>query len=70
MGFMKDFSLFYYFFEKVKKSGKIGVKVPATALVSYVGQLINDYKVDNLGQLRFKDYLAVLHSDSAVEDSE
>jgi sulfite reductase (ferredoxin) len=51
-------------------SRKIGVKVPATGLVAYVGQLINDYKEDNLGQSRFKDYLAVLNSDSIVEDSE
>ena len=51
-------------------SRKIGVKVPATGLVSYVGQLINDYKEDNLGQSRFKDYLSVLHANSVVEDSE
>ena len=51
-------------------SRKIGVKVPATALVSYVGQLINDYKVDNLGQKRFKDYLSVLHADSVVAEEE
>jgi sulfite reductase (ferredoxin) len=51
-------------------SRKIGVKVPATGLVSYVGQLINDYKEDSLGQSRFKDYLSVLHADSVVEDSE
>lgn len=55
---------------KSRISRKIGVKVPATGLVSYVGQLINDYKADNLGQTRFKDYLSVLHADSVVEDSE
>jgi sulfite reductase (ferredoxin) len=55
---------------KSRISRKIGVKVPATGLVSYVEQLINDYKADSLGQSRFKDYLAVLHADSVVEDSE
>ncbi len=47
---------------------KIGVKVPATQLVSYIEQLINDYKVDNLGQERFKDYLNVLHINNLSED--
>ena len=42
---------------KSRIARKIGVKVPATQLVSYVGQLINDYKADNLGQKSFKDYL-------------
>jgi sulfite reductase (ferredoxin) len=51
-------------------SRKIGVKVPATGLVSYVGQLINDYKEDSLGQSRFKDYLSVLHADSVVTEEE
>jgi len=55
---------------KSRISRKIGVKVPATGVVSYIGQLINDYKADNLGQTRFKDYLSVLHADSVVEDSE
>lgn len=55
---------------KSRISRKIGVKVPATGLVSYVEQLINDYKADDLGHKRFKDYLAVLHSDNVVEDSE
>ena len=52
------------------KSGKIGVKVPSTGVVDYVEKLINDYKTDNLGQERFKDYLAVLQPVSSVEDSE
>ena len=55
---------------KSRIARKIGVKVPATQLVSYVEQLINDYKADNLGQKSFKDYLSILHADSVVEDSE
>ena len=50
---------------------KVGVKVPATELVTYVEQLINDYKVDNLGQKTFKDYLAILQPAGAVvEDND
>ena len=49
---------------------KIGVKVPSTQVVSYIGQLINDYKTDNLGQSRFKDYLSVLSTNSTSEDLE
>ncbi len=49
---------------------KIGVKVPSTGVVDYIEKLINDYKTDNLGQERFKDYLAVLQPVGSVEDSE
>jgi sulfite reductase (ferredoxin) len=55
---------------KSRIARKIGVKVPATGLVDYVGQLINDYKTDNLGQKRFKDYLAVLEPVGVEEDTE
>ena len=55
---------------KSRIARKIGVKVPATQLVSYVEQLINDYKADNLGQKRFKDYLAVLQPSGVVEDND
>jgi sulfite reductase (ferredoxin) len=51
-------------------SRKVGVKVPATGLVDYVGQLINDYKADNLGQKRFKDYLAILQPAGAVSEED
>jgi sulfite reductase (ferredoxin) len=43
---------------------------PANGIVSYVEQLINDYKVDNLGQERFKDYLAVLQPAGAVTEED
>ncbi len=55
---------------KSRISRKIGVKVPATGLVDYIEQLINNYKADNLGQKRFKDYLATLEPEGTVEDSE
>ena len=42
---------------KSRLSVKIGDKVPATGLVSYVESLINEYKTDNLGQNTFKDFL-------------
>lgn len=45
---------------KSRISRKIGVKVPADKVVDYIEKLFNDYKTDNLGQKRFKDYLAVL----------
>ena len=48
----------------------MGVKVPATQLVSYVEQLINDYKADNLGQKSFKDYLSVLQPAGAVAEED
>ena len=55
---------------KSRIARKIGVKVPATQLVSYVGQLINDYKADNLGQKSFKDYLSVLQPAGAVAEED
>ena len=55
---------------KSRIARKIGVKVPATGLVAYVEQLINDYKADNLGQKTFKDYLAVLQPSGVVEDND
>jgi sulfite reductase (ferredoxin) len=56
---------------KSRLSRKVGVKVAATELVSYVGQLINDYKADNLGQKTFKDYLSILQPAGAVvEDND
>ena len=55
---------------KSRLSRKVGVKVPATGVVDYIEKLINDYKADNLGQKRFKDYLAVIEPVGAVEDSE
>ena len=55
---------------KSRISRKVGVKVPANGIVSYVEQLVNDYKADNLGQKRFKDYLAVLQPSGAIEDTE
>ena len=36
---------------------KTGVKVTATKLVDFVGDLIASYQADNLGQTTFKDYL-------------
>ncbi len=55
---------------KSRIARKVGVKVPANGIVSYVEQLINDYKADNLGQDRFKDYLAVLQPAGAVEQED
>ncbi len=55
---------------KSRLSRKIGVKVPANQMVSYVESLINDYKSDNLGQKTFKDYLSVLQPAGAVADEE
>ena len=55
---------------KSRLSRKVGVKVPANEVVSYVGQLISDYKADNLGQNRFKDYLAVLQPAGAVAEED
>ena len=55
---------------KSRIARKIGVKVPSTGVVDYIEKLINDYKNDNLGQERFKDYLAVLQPVGFVEDSE
>ena len=55
---------------KSRIARKIGVKVPSTGVVDYIEKLINDYKTDNLGQERFKDYLAVLQPVGSVEDSE
>ena len=55
---------------KSRIARKIGVKVPSTGVVDYIEKLINDYKNDNLGQVRFKDYLAVLQPVGFVEDSE
>ena len=47
---------------KSRISRKIGVKVPANQLVSYIERLINDYEKDNLGHETFKDYLKVLEA--------
>ena len=55
---------------KSRIARKIGVKVPSDKLVSYVSDLINAYKADNLGQKRFKDYLSILHADVVVEETE
>jgi sulfite reductase (ferredoxin) len=55
---------------KSRIARKTGVKIPANAIVSYVEQLINDYKVDNLGQDRFKDYLAVLQPAGVVAEED
>ncbi len=55
---------------KSRIARKIGVKVPSDKLVSYVSDLINAYKADNLGQKRFKDYLAALEPVGAVSDDE
>ena len=55
---------------KSRIARKVGVKVPANGIVAYVEQLINDYKADNLGQTRFKDYLAVLQPAGAVEQED
>ena len=55
---------------KSRIARKVGVKVPANGIVSYVEQLINDYKADNLGQERFKDYLAVLQPAGAVAEED
>ena len=55
---------------KSRIARKIGVKVPSTGVVDYIEKLINDYKNDNLGQVRFKDYLAVLQPVGSLEDSE
>ena len=55
---------------KSRIARKVGVKVPANGIVSYVEQLINDYKADNLGQETFKDYLAVLEFSGVSEDAE
>jgi sulfite reductase (ferredoxin) len=55
---------------KSRIARKVGVKVPANGIVSYVEQLINDYKADNLGQERFKDYLAVLQPAGAVTEED
>lgn len=55
---------------KSRIARKTGVKIPANAIVSYVEQLINDYKADNLGQDRFKDYLAVLQPAGAVAEED
>ena len=49
---------------------KVGVKIPATQVVDYVGQLINDYKQNSLGQKRFKDYLAILEPVGSEEEAE
>ena len=54
---------------KSRIARKIGVKVPSTGVVDYIEKLINDYQTDNLGQERFKDYLAVLQPVGSVEDS-
>lgn len=55
---------------KSRIARKTGVKIPANAIVSYVEQLISDYKADNLGQERFKDYLAVLQPAGAVAEED
>ncbi|WP_121628836.1 nitrite/sulfite reductase [Poseidonibacter antarcticus] len=39
---------------------KTGVKVTANNLVDFVGELINSYSSDNLGQTSFKEYLNVI----------
>lgn len=44
---------------KSRLSEKIGEKVPATGLVSYVEKLINEYKEDNKGSNTFKEYLKI-----------
>ncbi|UWY59929.1 nitrite/sulfite reductase [Aliarcobacter butzleri] len=56
--------------QKSRISRKIGVKVPASEVVNYIEKLINDYKADNLGQKRFKDYLAALEPVGAVSHDE
>jgi sulfite reductase (ferredoxin) len=55
---------------KSRIARKTGVKIPANAIVSYVEQLISDYKADNLGQDRFKDYLAVLQPVGVVAEED
>lgn len=50
---------------KSRLSRKTGVKIPSNQLVSYVGNLIEDYKKDNLGQSRFKDYLNTLEFEAS-----
>src|SRR5690606_5471452 len=55
---------------KSRIARKVGVKIPATQVVDYVGQLINDYKQNSLGQKRFKDYLAILEPVGSVEEAE
>jgi len=39
---------------------KTGVKVEASKLVDFVGDLISSYKADNLGQDSFRDYLNIV----------
>ncbi|WP_026804075.1 nitrite/sulfite reductase [Aliarcobacter lanthieri] len=55
---------------KSRIAKKIGVKVPATGVVDYIENLLNDYKTDNLGQTRFKDYLAVLEPVGGISNDD
>lgn len=55
---------------KSKIAQKIGVKIPSTKVVDYIVELVEDFKNDNKGQERFKDYLAVLESTSSALDDE
>ncbi len=55
---------------KSRIARKIGVKVPSNGVVDYISKLIDDYKLDSLGERRFKDYLAKLEPVGTVEDSE
>lgn len=53
-----------------KLSQKIGVKVPSNKVVDYIVSLVEDYRKDNKGALRFKDYLSSIEFVSSVSDDE
>ncbi len=43
---------------KSRFSRQIGLKIEASKVVGLISKLINNYEADNLGQSKFKDYLA------------
>lgn len=51
-------------------SQKIGVKVPSNKVVDYIVSLVDDYKKDSKGTLRFKDYLASIEPLNIGSDEE
>ena len=51
-------------------SKKVGVKVPSNKVVDYIVSLVEDYKKDSKGALRFKDYLASIETKESLNDDE
>ena len=51
-------------------SQKIGVKVPSSKVVDYIVSLVEDYRKDKKGAIRFKDYLASIEPANSVTDDE